>query len=98
VFVKVGATYEPRVVRLGAANYDYTEVVSGLKEGEQVALLAAAAMQAQRQAATDRMRGNMGGGGLTRQQPGGGAPGGGGPGGGGPPGGGGRPGGGPPRP
>jgi HlyD family secretion protein len=97
VFVKVGEKFEPRVVRLGAANYDHTEVVSGLKEGEQVALLAAAAMQAQRQAATDRMRGNMGGGGLTRQQPAGGAPG---AGGGGPPGGGGgRPGGGgPPRP
>ena len=64
VFVKTSETWAPRVVRLGVSNYDYIEVVSGLQEGEQVALLAAASMQMQRQAATDRMR-NMTGGGFT---------------------------------
>ena len=95
VFVKTGDTFEPRLVQLGAANFDYTEVVSGLKEGEQVALLAAAALQAQRQQQNDRMRQNSGVPGMTQTPPGGGGGGGGGggrPGGGG--GGGGRPGGG----
>jgi HlyD family secretion protein len=83
VFVqKADSTWEPRMVRLGVANFDYTEVLDGLKEGERVALLSAAAMQAQRQAANDRARQMMGGG-----SPLGGATGGarGGPGGGGPP-------------
>jgi hypothetical protein len=63
VFVqKADSTWEPRMVRLGVANFDFTEVLDGLKEGERVALLSAAAMQAQRQAANDRARQMMGGG------------------------------------
>ena len=60
VFVKKGETFEPRLVQLGASNFDYTEIVSGVKEGEQVALLAAAALQAQRQQQSDRIRANSG--------------------------------------
>jgi len=60
VFVKKGETFEPRLVQLGASNFDYTEIVSGVKEGEQVALLAAAALQAQRQQQNDRMKANSG--------------------------------------
>jgi hypothetical protein len=76
VFVAKGKTFEPRIVMLGAANFDYTEVVSGLEEGEQVAMLASLSLQAQRQQQNDRMRQNMGGGvpGMTQ---GGGGPGGG---------------------
>jgi HlyD family secretion protein len=69
------------MVMLGAANFDYTEVVSGLEEGEQVALLAALSLQAQRQQQNDRFRQNMGGGvpGMTQGgNVGGGNPGGGG--------------------
>jgi len=78
VFVAENGTYKPRVVRLGVANFDYTEVVSGLKEGEQVALLAAAAMQAKREEQNNRMR-NMGGlPGISQPRPGGGGGGGGG--------------------
>ena len=85
VFVVKGKSYEPRSVMLGAGNFDYTEVVSGLQEGEEVALLASLSLQAQRQQQNDRFRQNMGGG-----VPGmGGAPAGGG-GGGARPGGGGR--------
>ena len=62
VFVRKGATFEARIVMLGSANFDYTEVVSGLQEGEEVALLAALSLQAQRQQQNDRMRQNMGGG------------------------------------
>ena len=79
VFVADSAkkTYHARVVMLGAGNFDYTEVVSGLKEGEHVALLTSLALQAQRQQQNDRMRQGMGVPGMT---PGGGGPGGGQPG------------------
>jgi HlyD family secretion protein len=76
VFVAENGTYKPRIVRLGVGNFDYTEVVSGIKEGEQVALLAAAAMQARREEQNNRMR-NMGGlPGISQPRPGGGGAGG----------------------
>ncbi len=76
VFVAENGSYKPRIVRLGVANFDYTEVLSGLKEGEQVALLAAAAMQARREEQNNRMR-NMGGlPGMSQPRPGGGGGGG----------------------
>ncbi|HEX7952017.1 MAG TPA: efflux RND transporter periplasmic adaptor subunit [Burkholderiales bacterium] len=79
VFVSKGKTFEPRVVMLGSGNFDYTEVVSGLEEGEQVALLSALALQAQRQAQNDRMKAGMGGvpGMSSSPAPGGRGPGGG---------------------
>lgn len=58
-------TYHARVVMLGASNFDYTEVVSGVKEGERVALLTSLALQAQRQQQNDRIRQGMGVPGLT---------------------------------
>ena len=58
-------TYHPRVVMLGAANFDYTEVITGLKEGERVALLTSLALQAQRQQQNDRLRQGMGVPGLS---------------------------------
>lgn len=87
VFLADSGTFEPRMIRLGASNYDYTEILGGLEEGDQVALVAAAQMQQQRLAAQDRFRGMTGGGavpGMQRQTtPPGGAPAGGGGGGGG---------------
>ncbi|MGH7654068.1 MAG: efflux RND transporter periplasmic adaptor subunit [Gemmatimonadaceae bacterium] len=57
VFVKNGDTWIAKTVRLGVANYDYTEVLDdGLKEGDQVAMLSAAALQAKRQEQNDRMK------------------------------------------
>jgi HlyD family secretion protein len=72
VFISDSGKYAPRVVRLGVSNYDYTEVVGGLKEGDQVAILSAAAMQFQRQQQNDRFRGMTGGGvpGMQRTTPG----------------------------
>jgi len=68
VFVKVGdATFEPRVIRLGLGNFDYTEVVSGLEEGDQVALLGAAAIQVARDSSNARFR-SMTGGGMPGMQ------------------------------
>ena len=72
VFVAKGKTFEPRMVMLGAGNFDYTEVISGLQEGEEVAMLAALSLQAQRQQQNDRMRQNMGGGVPGMSAPGGG--------------------------
>jgi HlyD family secretion protein len=71
-------TYHPRVVMLGSANFDYTEIITGLKEGERVALLASLALQAQRQQQNDRLRQGMGVPGLTPNAGAGGRPGGGG--------------------
>jgi HlyD family secretion protein len=88
VFVKKGSDYTPRVVRVGISDFDFTEILSGVTQGEQVALLGAAVLQAQRVQQQQRIRAGTGGG-LQQQTPAGG--GGGGAGGGG---GGGRPGGG----
>jgi hypothetical protein len=56
VFIQKGATWEPKSVRLGVANYDYTEVIDGLAEGDKVAMLSVAALQAKRQEQNDRMK------------------------------------------
>ncbi|HEV2178864.1 MAG TPA: efflux RND transporter periplasmic adaptor subunit [Gemmatimonadaceae bacterium] len=42
VFVAQNGTFVPRVVSLGVANYDVTEVTNGLAEGDQVALVTTA--------------------------------------------------------
>ena len=90
-FVKLNDKYTPRAVRVGVSDFDYTEVLSGLKEGEQVALLAAAVLEAQREATQARVRAGTGGGLQQQTTP---AAGGGGGAGGRGGGGGGRPGGG----
>ena len=72
--------FHPRIVQLGQGNLDFTEVVSGLKEGERVVMLGALALQAQRLQQQDRLRQNSSP--LGGQPPGPGGPGG--PGGGGP--------------
>jgi HlyD family secretion protein len=62
VYVAEGEAIKPRVIRAGMSDLDYTEVVSGLEEGERVVLLAAVQMQAQRDSALARMRGMSSGG------------------------------------
>jgi HlyD family secretion protein len=76
VFVSSGTSFVPRVIRVGMSDLDYTEVTSGLQEGEQVLLLSALSMQARRDSASQRMR-SMGGGmpGAPGAGPGGGGPG-----------------------
>ncbi|HEY8164561.1 MAG TPA: efflux RND transporter periplasmic adaptor subunit [Gemmatimonadaceae bacterium] len=73
VFVVKDGKYIPRVVRLGVANFDYSEVLDGVKEGEQVAILNVAAMQARQQSELDQVRNRAGMPGMQRQQQGGGA-------------------------
>ncbi len=69
VFLVSNGKYTPKVVRLGVSNYDVSEVLSGLSEGDSVAILNVAAMQAQQQADLDRIRSRVSPAGLQRQQP-----------------------------
>ena len=62
VFVKKDGKYTPRVVRVGISDFDYTEILSGVNQGEQVALLGAAVLQAQREQQQARIRAGTGGG------------------------------------
>jgi HlyD family secretion protein len=62
VFVKKNGTFSPRVVRVGASDFDYTEILSGVQPGEQVALLGPAVLQAQRIQVQARVRAGTGGG------------------------------------
>ena len=71
VFVVKDGKYTPKVVRLGVSNYDVSEVLSGLAEGDSVAILNVAAMQARQQAELDQVRNRGGVPGLQRQQQGG---------------------------
>ena len=66
--------FHPRIVQLGQGNLDYTEVISGLKEGERVVMLGALALQAQRQQQQDRIRQNASPLGGQAPGPGGGPP------------------------
>ncbi|HET7585696.1 MAG TPA: efflux RND transporter periplasmic adaptor subunit [Gemmatimonadaceae bacterium] len=60
VFVKQNETFEPRIVMLGVGNYDVTQVLSGLKEGDQVALISAAMLQQARQEFQQRIQSRVG--------------------------------------
>ncbi len=50
---------EARAVVMGLSDWDYAEILAGLEEGEQLALIGAAQLQAQQQERMERMRGRM---------------------------------------
>jgi HlyD family secretion protein len=78
VFVQDAAgKMAPRLVRLGASNYDYSEVLSGLNEGDKVATLNVGMLQQKRDQANDRFRSMTGGGMPGMSAPAGGGAGGG---------------------
>jgi len=52
---------EPRLVQIGIGDWDNTQVVSGLDEGETLVIVGAAQLQAQQQEFLNRMRSRMGG-------------------------------------
>jgi HlyD family secretion protein len=68
VFVKNGDKYSPKAVRVGVSDFDYTEIVSGVTQGEQVALLGAAVLEAQREQLQSRVQ-RAAGGGLQQTTP-----------------------------
>lgn len=53
---------EPRLVQIGLGDWDNTQIVSGLEEGEILVIVGAAQLQAQQQEFLNRMRERMGGG------------------------------------
>jgi len=62
VFLKTPRGLEPRIVRLGISDFDYVQVVDGLEEGDEVALLSVAEVQAKRQSDQAMFRQRMGSG------------------------------------
>lgn len=73
VFVKTASGIEPRLVKLGLSDFDYSEVLSGVREGEQVVLLGITQAQASRSQQQSQIRqrvgsmpGGLGGGGGGR--------------------------------
>ena len=62
---------EPRMVMIGLTDWDHTQVVSGLDEGDYVAIIGGARLQAERDEMLERMRGRMGGNPFSGGMPGG---------------------------
>lgn len=62
VLLKTANGLEPRVVRIGISDFDYSEVLDGLKEGDEVALLSVAAVAAKRQSDQAQLKQRMGSG------------------------------------
>jgi HlyD family secretion protein len=60
VFIAANGTFEPRLAMLGVGNYDVTQVLSGLQEGDRVALINAAMLQQARTAMQQRIQSRMG--------------------------------------
>jgi HlyD family secretion protein len=52
---------EPRLVQMGLGDWDNTEIVSGVEEGEELLIVTAAQLQAQQEAFLAQVRGRMGG-------------------------------------
>ncbi|HEX9109173.1 MAG TPA: hypothetical protein VF832_18125, partial [Longimicrobiales bacterium] len=73
VFVQAGTGVEARKVTLGVNDWDYTEVVKGLKPGEKVIMASVARIQQQTNEMQNRIRERSGGmlkGGSTGGGPG----------------------------
>jgi HlyD family secretion protein len=60
--VKTAGGLEPRTVRVGISDYEYTEVLSGLEEGDVVLMLGLVELQRQRDQMVSRVRERVGGG------------------------------------
>jgi hypothetical protein len=60
VFVADSTGFAPRLVTLGVGNYDVTQVLSGLREGERVALISGAMLQQARLERQERIKSRVG--------------------------------------
>ncbi|HEU4643721.1 MAG TPA: efflux RND transporter periplasmic adaptor subunit [Gemmatimonadaceae bacterium] len=70
VFVAQNGTFVPRIVMLGVGNYDVTQVLSGLQEGDRVALITAAMLQQSRSEFQQRIQNRVGLPGVRQQDSG----------------------------
>jgi HlyD family secretion protein len=62
VLVKTATGIEPRLVRIGLSDFDYAEILGGIKEGEEVVLLSVVEQQAKRTADQSQLKARMGSG------------------------------------
>jgi HlyD family secretion protein len=60
VLVQTAKGLEPRLVRTGLSDFDYTEILDGLNEGDEVVLLSVIEQQAKRTEDQSRIRARMG--------------------------------------
>ncbi len=61
VFVMSHGKPQPKLIRVGLNDWDYTEVLEGLNPGDSLAVIGAAQLQAQQQAFQNRIRNRAGG-------------------------------------
>ena len=61
-FAKTDKGLELRIVRVGLSDFDYAEVLGGLQEGDQVAMLSVALLEAQRAESINQIRQRVSGG------------------------------------
>jgi len=61
VFVESATAVEPRLVQLGLSDWEYTEIVTGLQEGERAKLVTVAQFNAQQAQNAERMQRRAGG-------------------------------------
>ena len=61
VFVETATAVEPRLVQLGLSDWEYTEIVTGLQEGERAKLVTVAQFNAQQAQNAERMQRRAGG-------------------------------------
>jgi uncharacterized membrane protein YgcG len=60
VFVKTATGIEPRLVKLGLSDFDWSEVIYGVREGDQVVMLGITQAQASRTQQQTQIRQRVG--------------------------------------
>jgi len=74
VMVKEGEAFVPRLVKVGASNFDYAEVIEGLKEGDEIQVTTISRAKLAAEQMNERMRSNTGLSGMAGGGGGGGRP------------------------
>lgn len=64
LLVKVGDQFVPKIIRVGASNFDYSEVVDGLKDGDEIQIITISRAKIAAEQMKDRMRSSQGVGGI----------------------------------
>jgi len=62
---KQGVQFVPKLIKVGASNFDYAEVVDGLKEGDEIQVTTISRAKLAQEQMNERMRSMSGLGGMT---------------------------------
>jgi hypothetical protein len=65
VMVRQGEQYVPKLIKIGASNFDFAEVVEGLKEGDELQITTISRAKLAAEQMNERMRSMSGLGGMT---------------------------------